>query len=157
MVSNFGVHEKDKLFGSIFFVSQLANGGGCKFTTHEQRTTILTMIIVHLDQLDVIRKASITEGQISLNAAMRENIELFSLAVVQTLFNFMSELDLDIVSGVLGLISTLNVDLIAKTRIGVSVLTMILSRAEIIRQSGGGNEQSWKMWYVRISNGADKS
>ncbi|EON96331.1 putative topoisomerase ii protein [Phaeoacremonium minimum UCRPA7] len=123
-----------------------------RHTTHEQRTTILTMIIVHLDQLDVIRKASITEGQISLNAAMRENIELFSLAVVQTLFNFMSELDLDIVSGVLGLISTLNVDLIAKTRIGVSVLTMILSRAEIIRQSGGGNEQSWKMWESTYTN-----
>ncbi|KAJ9138148.1 Topoisomerase II [Pleurostoma richardsiae] len=123
-----------------------------RHTNHEQRTTILTMIIIHLDQLDVVRDAAIVDGKVSINAAMRENIELFSLAVVNTLFNFMGELDLDIVAGVLGLISTLNVDLIARTRIGVSVLTMILSRAEIIRQAGGGNEQAWKIWDTTYTN-----
>ncbi len=117
-----------------------------RHTTHEQRTTILTMIIVHLDQLDVIRGAQISAGETRPNAALRENIELFSLSVMNTLFNFMSDLDIDIVAAVLTLISNLNVDLIAKTRTGASMLTMILSRAEIIKQSGGGSPQAWQTW-----------
>ncbi|KAL2131870.1 hypothetical protein VTI74DRAFT_4482 [Chaetomium olivicolor] len=114
--------------------------------THEQRTTILTLIVVNFDSLDVVRNAQVTSGAIQLNAAMRENVELFSHAVMATLFNILNELGLDLVAGVLGLVCTRNVDVIAKSRIGASMLTMILSRAEIIKHSGGGNEQAWRSW-----------
>ncbi|KAK3352236.1 topoisomerase II-associated protein PAT1 [Lasiosphaeria hispida] len=117
-----------------------------RHTSPEQRTTILTLIVVNLDNLDVVRNAQVTTGEIQLNAAMRENVELFSVAVMSTLFNFMNELDLDLVAGVLGLVCTRNVDIIAKSKIGVSMLTMILSRAEIIKHSGGGNEAAWRSW-----------
>jgi len=117
-----------------------------RYTTHQQRRTILTMIVYHLDQLDVVRAAQInTESP--LNAAMRENIELFQLAVMNSLFNFMNEVDLTDASGALGIISSRqNVDLVARTRIGVSVLTMILSRAAIMKHSGGGSPQEWQEW-----------
>ena len=114
--------------------------------TQEQRTTILTMIVVHLDQLDVVRQAQLLSSENQLNARIRENVELFSLAVMPSLFAYLSEAELDIVTGVLGLIITLNVDVIARTRIGVSMLTMILSRAELIKQAGGVNEQEWEQW-----------
>ncbi|KAL2259441.1 hypothetical protein VTK26DRAFT_6894 [Humicola hyalothermophila] len=114
--------------------------------THEQRTTILTLIVVNLDNLDVVRNAQVTSGAMQLNAAMRENVELFSVAVMSTLFNILNELDLDLVAGVLGLVCTRNVDVIAKSRIGASMLTMILSRAEIIKHSGAGSEQAWRSW-----------
>ena len=117
-----------------------------RHTTLEQRTIILTRIVVNLDELDVVRGAQVTTGDIQLNAAMRENVELFSVAVMSTLFNFMNELQLDLVAGVLGLVCSRNVDIIAKSRIGASMLTMILSRAEIIKHSGGGNEQAWRSW-----------
>ncbi len=119
-----------------------------RYLSQTQRTTILTMIIIHLDQLDVIRGAQVQTGEpISLDAATRERIELFSLAVMPSLFQLLNESDLDIVTGVLGLITqNLNVDLVARTRIGVSMLTMILSRAELIKQAGQANEQSWQQW-----------
>ena len=112
----------------------------------EQRTTILTMIVVHLDQLDVVRNAQLLSGETKLNASLREDVDLFSLAVMPSLFQYLSEADLDIVTGVLGLILTVNVDVVARSRVGVSMLTMILSRAELIKQGGGSNEQEWDQW-----------
>lgn len=114
--------------------------------THEQRTTILTMIIVHLDQLDVVRNAQLLSGETLLTAGIRENVELFSLAVMPSLFAYLSEADLDIVTGVLGLILNINIDVIARTRVGVSMLTMILSRAELIKQAGSAKETEWEQW-----------
>jgi len=119
-----------------------------RYLSPTQRTTILTMIVIHLDQLDVVRGAQVQTGEpITLDAATRERIELFSLAVMPSLFQLLNESDLDIVTGVLGLITqNLNVDLVARTRIGVSMLTMILSRAELIKQAGQATEQNWQQW-----------
>jgi DNA topoisomerase 2-associated protein PAT1 len=114
--------------------------------SQEQRTTILTMIVVHLDQLDVVRQALLLPGETQLAAGVRENVELFSLSVMPPLFEYLSQAGLDIVTGILGLILGINVDVIARTRIGVSMLTMILSRAELIKQAGGVNEQEWEQW-----------
>lgn len=114
--------------------------------SQEQRTTILTMIVVHLDQLDVIKNAQLLSGETSLNAKIRENVELFSAAVMPSLFAYLSEAELDIVAGVLGLILTINLDVIARTRIGVSMLTMILSRAELIKQAGHAKDAEWDQW-----------
>ncbi|KAI1157399.1 topoisomerase II-associated protein PAT1 [Nemania serpens] len=124
-----------------------------RYLSPTQRTTILTMIIIHLDQLDVVQGAQVQTGEpISLDAATRERIELFSLAVMPSLFQLLNESDLDIVTGVLGLITqSLNVDLVARTRIGVSMLTMILSRAELIKQAGQANEQSWQQWVATFN------
>lgn len=116
-------------------------------TTQEQRTTILTLVVVSLDTLDVVRGAQVNTNDTQLNAAIREKIDLFSHSVMSTLFNFMNELDLDIVAGILGIVCTRNVDIIAKSKIGASMLTMILSRAEIIKHGGGGNQQTWQVWY----------
>jgi len=124
--------------------------------TQEQRTTILTMIVIHLDQLDVVRQGLLQPGEVQLNSKTRENVELFSLAVMHTLFGYLNEAGLDIVTGLLGLILNINIDLIARTRIGVSMLTMLLSRAELIKQAGG-NEQEWDQWYVLYSAYASSS
>ncbi|TVY24739.1 DNA topoisomerase 2-associated protein [Lachnellula hyalina] len=113
--------------------------------TQEQRTTILTIIVIHLDQLDVVRQGLLQPGEVQLNSATRENIELFSLAVMHTLFGYLNEAGLDIVTGLLGLILNINIDVIARTRIGVSMLTMLLSRAELIKQAGS-NEREWDQW-----------
>ncbi|KAH8911190.1 hypothetical protein BR93DRAFT_956147 [Coniochaeta sp. PMI_546] len=115
-------------------------------TTQEQRTTILTLVVVSLDTLDVVRGAQVNTNDTQLNAAIREKIDLFSHSVMSTLFNFMNELDLDIVAGILGIVCTRNVDIIARSKIGASMLTMILSRAEIIKHGGGGSQQAWQVW-----------
>ncbi|TWU71061.1 hypothetical protein ED733_002752 [Metarhizium rileyi] len=115
--------------------------------TFEQRTTILTMIIYHLDQLDVVQGAAVTSGETDLNSRMRENIELFTSTVMPSLMQYFNETGLDIVDGVLNLIATkLNVDLIGRTRIGVSMLTLIISRAVLLKQTGAGNPEQWEKW-----------
>ncbi|KAI0132376.1 topoisomerase II-associated protein PAT1 [Xylariales sp. AK1849] len=116
--------------------------------SHEQRTTILTMIVVHLDQLDVVQGAQVHSGEpVNLSAAMRESIEAFSAAVMPCLFNLLNDTELHIVTAVLSIIiDRLNIDTVARTRIGSSMLAVILSRAELIRQSGIANEQSWQQW-----------
>ncbi|KAF3005433.1 hypothetical protein E8E14_003410 [Neopestalotiopsis sp. 37M] len=116
--------------------------------SHEQRTTILTLIIVHLDQLDVVQGAQVQSGEpINLSANVRESIDLFSMAVMPQLFNLLADAELQIVTAVLSIIiQRLNIDTIARTRVGISMLTMILSRAEIIKQSGHANEQLWQQW-----------
>jgi DNA topoisomerase 2-associated protein PAT1 len=116
--------------------------------SHEQRTTVLTRIIVNLDQLDVVQGAQVQSGEpINLSAAMRESIDIFSSAVMPCLFNLLNETQLHIVTAILGIISAqLRIDTIARTRIGISMLTMVLSRAEIIKESGQTNEQAWQQW-----------
>ncbi|KAI1818374.1 hypothetical protein GGS20DRAFT_528363 [Poronia punctata] len=124
-----------------------------RYLSQTQRTTILTMIVIHLDQLDVVRGAQVQTGEpISLDAATRERIELFSMAVMPSLFQLLNESELDIVTGVLGLITqNLNVDHVARSRIGVSMLTMILSRAELIKQAGQASEQNWQQWVATFN------
>lgn len=118
----------------------------------EQRTTILTMIIYHLDQLDVVRDAAVTEGETNLNSSMRENIELFISTVMPSLMQYFNDTGLDIVDGVLNLIATkLSVEHVAKTRIGVSMLTLILSRAVLLKQTGAGSPEQWEKWFVASS------
>ncbi|KAJ2955829.1 hypothetical protein NQ176_g11368 [Zarea fungicola] len=113
----------------------------------EQRTTILTMIVYHLDQLDVVQGAAVTEEDTTLNSRMRENIELFLSTVMPSLMQYFNDTGLDIVDGVLNLIATkLNLDLIARTRIGVSLLTLILSRTVLLKQTGAGNPEQWEKW-----------
>ncbi|KAJ3487269.1 hypothetical protein NLG97_g6446 [Lecanicillium saksenae] len=115
--------------------------------TFEQRTTILTMIVYHLDQLDVVQGAAVTEDDTTLNSRMRENIELFLSTVMPSLMQYFNDTGLDIVDGVLNLIATkLNLDLIARTRIGVSMLTLILSRTVLLKQTGAGNPEQWEKW-----------
>ncbi|PHH78626.1 hypothetical protein CDD82_2929 [Ophiocordyceps australis] len=114
----------------------------------EQRTTILTMIVFHLEQLDVVRGGAINSIEDThLNARMRENIDLFISTVMPSLMQYFNDTGLDIVDGALALIaSSLNVDLIARTRIGVSMLTLILSRAVLLKQTGAGDASQWDKW-----------
>lgn len=114
---------------------------------HKQRTIIWTMTAVYLDQLDVVRQAVMAPGETLLSASIRENIELFSLAVMPSLFGYLNEAGLDVVTSLLHLIlDKTNIETDARTRIGLSMLTMILSRAELIKQATNVNEQEWDEW-----------
>ena len=113
----------------------------------EQRVTILTMITVHLDILDVIRLGQLQPGETQLPVASREAVELFSQAVMPSLFGYVSEAPLNIVIGLLGVIlDRVNVHAVARTKVGLSIFTMIISRAELIKQAGSVEDQEWEQW-----------
>ncbi len=113
----------------------------------EQRLTILTMIIVHLNVLDVIRLVQPRLNGTRPPATAREEVELFSQAVMPSLFGYVNEAPLNIVIGLLGLIlDRVNMQAITRTKVGLSILTMLISRAEIVKQGEATNDQEWDQW-----------
>jgi DNA topoisomerase 2-associated protein PAT1 len=113
----------------------------------EQRVTILTMIVVHLDQLDVVRNARLGPGATQPPPAVREEIELFSQAVMPCLLGYVSEAPTNIVTGLVGLlIDHTKLVNVAQTKIGLGMLTMLLSRAELVKEGGSVSDQEWQQW-----------
>ena len=113
----------------------------------EQRVTMVTMIVLHLDILDVIHLGQIQPGESQLPIAAREAIELFNQAVMPSLIAFFTEASLDIVIGMVGLIiERINVSNLARTKIGLGLLTLLLSRAELVKQGGKVSDQEWELW-----------
>ena len=118
----------------------------------EQRVTILTMIVVNLDTLDVVRRAQLMPGETQLSLAVREAIELFSQAVMPSLLGYVNEAPFNIIIGLLGLvIAQTHVEMVAKTRIGLGILTMLLSRAEIVKEAGQATERDWQQWVEKFN------
>ena len=113
----------------------------------EQRVTMLTMIVIHLDILDVIRLGQLQPGETQLPAASREAIELFSAVVTPSLFMYVSEAPLFNVIGLLGLIlDRVHVQAVARTRVGLSILTMLTSRATLVKEANATDETEWQQW-----------
>lgn len=118
----------------------------------EQRVTILTMIVVHLDTLDVVRRAQPVPGEPQLSVAVREAIDLFSLAVMPSLLGYVNEAPFNIIIGLLGLvIAQTHVHYVARTRVGLGILTMLLSRAEIVKEAGQASEHDWQQWVEKFN------
>ncbi|WEW57756.1 DNA topoisomerase 2-associated protein pat1 [Emydomyces testavorans] len=113
----------------------------------EQRVTILTMIIVHLDSVDVVQRAQLQPGETQPPGPVREEIDLFSQAVMPSLLGYVSEAPLKIIIGLLGLVVfRTNVHAVSKTRIGLGILTMLLSRAELVKEAGTVDDEEWRQW-----------
>ena len=122
--------------------------------TPEQHVTMLTMIVLHLDILDVVRLGHLQSGESQLPTASREAIDLFSAVVIPSLFSYVSEAPLFNVIGLVGLIlDRVNVQNVARTRIGLTILTMLTSRATLVKDEGKVDEgelQQWSQNYDRL-------
>jgi len=118
----------------------------------EQRVTILTMIVVHLDSLDVVRLAQSIPGEAQPSVAVREAIDLFSLAVMPSLLQYVNEAPFNIIIGLLGLvIAQTHVQSVARTKVGLGILTMLLSRAELVKEAGQAPERDWQQWVEKFN------
>ncbi|KAK3677866.1 DNA topoisomerase 2-associated protein pat1 [Recurvomyces mirabilis] len=122
-----------------------------------QRLTMLTLIAIHLDIVDVIRDAYPPAHNAPLPPKVKEEVEIFSQAVMPPLFSYVNEAPLNIIIGLLGLVlDRVHVPFILRTKIGVSILTMLVSRAELVKQSQQSspqNTEDWNQWstlYTRL-------
>ena len=106
------------------------------------------MIVVNLSVLDVVRLAHLRLGETVLPASTRDEVELFCQAVMPCLFSYVNEAPLHIVMGLLGiLLDRVDMRLVATTKVGLSLLTMFLSRAELVKQAGAaGDEKELEQW-----------
>lgn len=123
----------------------------------EQRVTILTMIIVHLDSLDVIRDAlpsTFAPGESQPRPAVRREIDAFQQHVVPSILEYLADAPMNIMNGLLQLVlDHTNVLNVAQTRVGLSILSMLLSSAELIKQTQPQNvgEADWAQWQHHFS------
>lgn len=122
----------------------------------EQRLTIITMIIIHLNVLDVIRLSEPQPSETKPLNVPREEVELFSQAVMPSLFAYVNDAPMGIVIGLLGLIlDHVNTSAIVLTKVGLDILTMLISRAELVKQGESPNDEEWNTWlqlYNRFFN-----
>lgn len=121
----------------------------------QQRLTMLTLIVIHLDIVDVIRDAYPPADNSPIPAKVKEEVELFSQAVMPPLFSYVNEAPLNIIIGMIGLlVDRTQVQAIVRTKIGVSILTMFISRAELLKQASGpssaGDFQQFAELYSRL-------
>ncbi|KAK5735463.1 DNA topoisomerase 2-associated protein pat1 [Elasticomyces elasticus] len=124
------------------FIQILSHGKGKKAIPRvfrhlddQQRLTMLTLIVIHLDILDVIRDAYPPADNTPIPARVKEEVELFGLAVMPPLFSYVNEAPLGIIVGLLGLVlDRVHLQGIVRTKIGVGMLTMLISRAELVKQ-----------------------
>ncbi|WFD02298.1 DNA topoisomerase 2-associated protein pat1 [Malassezia obtusa] len=116
----------------------------------EQGLTTLTMLIASFSSLDAVRNYAAWEQFQALEALphararltavqaseIGRSVEAFGNSVLFNMISLINQAPLRIVSGMLALLMERNdVVFCAKTRPGVSVLTVLLSRAETLRQA----------------------
>lgn len=141
------------------FISILAHAKGKKalprlfrHIDEQERITVVTMIVVHLDQLAVVGQAIATPDE-PLTPAIREEVDLFSATVMAPVSQHISESPLNIIIGLLGLLlDRTNLHIVARSKIGLTLLIILISRAELLKNSGsemGGWEQ-WTELYNRL-------
>jgi DNA topoisomerase 2-associated protein PAT1 len=92
------------------------------------------MIVIHLDTLDVVANALATP----IPAAVKEEINLFANAIAPVLLAHVNEEPLPITLGLLGLIlDRSDVRTVSRTKVGLLLLTMLISRAELLKEAAG--------------------
>jgi DNA topoisomerase 2-associated protein PAT1 len=104
------------------------------------------MIVVHLDGLHVVSHGIATPEE-PLSPAMREEIELFAHTVTPPVFTHISDSPLNIIIGLLGLaLDRTNLHVVARSKIGLMLLTGLISRAELLKQSAPEMMPDWEQW-----------
>ncbi|EMR11292.1 hypothetical protein PNEG_00321 [Pneumocystis murina B123] len=118
-----------------------------EYINSEQKLTILTMITIYLDHLDVVVYDLYNFSNESRPEYIKENIDTFTQVALPSLLAYVSEASLQIIIELLSImLERMNLQMIAITKIGLSFLTMFISRAEIIKQSGQADESDLKQW-----------
>lgn len=103
-----------------------------------QRLTLLTRIVAQIDDLDVIKTPSCAA------------VELFQQTVLASIISLVTDAPMAVVTGLLDIIlHSADVLRVAKSKVGQSLLTVIVSRAELIKQNGSieQEDEGWKQTF----------
>ena len=115
---------------------------------------MLTLIVIHMDHLDVIRDAYPPADNTPLPPRVKEEIELFVQAVMPPLFSYVNDAPLNIIIGMLELVlDRVHLQSTLRTKVGSSILTMLISRAELVAQAPGqdpAERPQWQDLYSRL-------
>ncbi|KXN86630.1 DNA topoisomerase 2-associated protein pat1 [Leucoagaricus sp. SymC.cos] len=127
------------------FISILGPSKGKKIlprlTRHlssQRMLTLLTLLVACFGQLDVVRNASlldsVEDGPKRAEAERQTNA--FLASVMQSILPIVAKSNLRLITGLLGLLlDRSNITAVARTKPGLALLTLFLSRVEVIKQS----------------------
>ncbi|TFK71608.1 hypothetical protein BDN72DRAFT_817099 [Pluteus cervinus] len=105
---------------------------------HQRMLTLLTLVVACFSQLDVVVHAPLLD---SLQETRERNdadrqTQAFLGSVLQSILPIVAKASLRLITGLLGLLlDRTNVAAIAQTKPGLALLTLFLSRVEVIKQS----------------------
>ncbi|KAI0954891.1 hypothetical protein AcW1_006649 [Taiwanofungus camphoratus] len=104
----------------------------------QQMLTVLTLLVACFSQLDVVIQAPLLDSLDGTKeqADVEAQTQAFMASVVQSILPVVAKASLRLVSGLLGLLlDRSNIIDVARTRPGLALLTLFVSRVEIIKQS----------------------
>ncbi|KAJ2927810.1 hypothetical protein H1R20_g9280, partial [Candolleomyces eurysporus] len=112
----------------------------------ERMLTLLTLLVACFDQLDVIKQAPILDSLVETpeRAEVERQTQAFLGSVMQSILPVVSVAELRLVTGLLSLLlHRSNIVAVAQTRPGLALLTLFLSRVEVIKQTiASGNDSA---------------
>lgn len=124
---------------------------------NRRRLTVFTRMVSAIDQLDVVRNGAYVDDQ-DLPAVVRKAIDVFSQTVLPPIVHLISEAELGIVTGFFDiLLSSENLLRLTQTKVGQTIFTVLISRAELILQEQPENEadsetEAWKASFAKLFN-----
>ncbi|KAJ6581355.1 topoisomerase II-associated protein PAT1 [Mycena capillaripes] len=130
------------------FVSLLSPSKGKKLlprlTRHigsSRMLTLMTLLVACFTQLDVVKQAPLLDSleESPERAEVERQTQAFLGSVLQSILPIVANLELHVVTALLGLLIERSHDIaaVAKTKPGLALLTLFLSRVEVIKQAWG--------------------
>lgn len=139
-----------------FFIQILSYEKGLKifprvysFLDRQQKLTIITLIFANLSLIKIITKSSFKNYENEeIPADVQKTIELFQHVVLKTIMVFLSYET--VITEIIGLMTILiernNVAFLGTSKLGTSLITILLSRAEIIKQEQNISAEDIQDW-----------
>ncbi|KAJ7115819.1 topoisomerase II-associated protein PAT1 [Mycena epipterygia] len=130
------------------FVSLLSPSKGKKLlprlTRHigsSRMLTLVTLLVACFTQLDVVKHGALLDDieETPERAEVERQTQAFLGSVLQSILPIVANLELHVVTALLGLLIERSQDIaaVAKTKPGLALLTLFLSRVEVIKQAWG--------------------
>lgn len=124
-ISILSVNKTMKLFSRMFH-----------FFSQEEKAQLTTLIFTNLEKLDIIFKGSYKNYDLMAPPKEVQNkIELFEETIFKSLVYYLSDSDFHtVLSMIQSLITNNNLLVICSTKIGLQLITVLVSRLELIKQ-----------------------
>lgn len=121
-----------------------------KFLTREQVLTIVTLVMSNLENLNVVKNGSYTTyDDKKVPASVQKLVETYTMTFSKVLMNAVLDFKFNEIIGLLViLIEHNNVPFVLTTKIGLQVLTTLLSRAMLIIGDGRLSATELSLWQL---------
>lgn len=114
--------------------------------SQQKRLTFVTILVAHLDTLDVVRLTRHIDSK-QIPKQIQEEVDLFTLIVMPSVVDFCGDMSFDFANGLLQLLLHRNdIFSLCTTKIGIELMATMITRAEALKQSEQCTEQQLKTW-----------